>query len=1486
MSGMSTAANLESEKKKIDAALSTREVKYQSIQPPTLNSLSGVDIHIFLKAYAKYKTLRERDQLEVPEMRECLDISLKEYLEYKDEDAVEGEKIMGSEKLFEKYLAQEEAIEDAEELADELSRLEMNMEIKDAKARLVDYEMRFLMVKKRAAGISKLREKALVQSYVRGLRPKAVQRVVEQRLQWQDLTLKEVMSEAADRVMNQDEYFRQSRPSPDKSEVREVFSGKKRQEDPKRRTEATTSYVTWTTPEEPKKVNNDNKRPETNTYETRGNRESKCYRCGGRYFPGHNFECPANPRNQTKKINAISIDSRQNEKCNSGNDDNVPAIMLPVEVGERKFEGELDTGAVVSCITKGLAQELTKVTSVEFAPAPHHTLNANHQTQPARLVTFNLKLPSASKLVSSVTLKWTFTELAHTENVKTLYIGRDLQKELGILREDGLHLDFLRFDAGKDEELAEEIDDGINDEVLDVNGVETVEREGQSPSDVLTAEVMKVKVPNGPFGDRIRAILMLYSEVFDPKLPKEGADFPPFHIDLVEDKITHIPPRHLKPGTRDRVRAEFRKLRDMGIIRDSHGPYMHPAVVVETPEKVRVCGDYRATNEVTKPLTFPLPNITKMLQMMQGAKVLGKMDARKGFHQLPVYDKDIPKTAVATEDDYIEYPRIPFGVRNGPMWYQQLMTEAYIDYVYKNLAIFIDDFMLYAQDEAGFLDILAKVLQRTKEKRLRLNAEKCTLGFDTIEAVGYVVTPEGRQVSKSRVEAINNIAPPTDVHTLRSFLGAVNYFREFIEHYSEIAEPLNKLLEKDSPWRWSEEENKAFEKLKAAVTSDKTLAFGTEENGHLVLRTDASGTGIGGVLLLRTEKGDRPVTYFSKTLSKVQRRWATVEQELYAIVYALSLQPYSDLLQLRSFTIETDHRNLIYLDKLSESNNKLRRWRLHLMRFPFSIHHIPGTTNGVADALSRLPIQSTVEKKLIESMEEEEGIKIHKIDIEDTFDEELHESQKAHAKELEEEAKTEGYLFDDEDQLWYKKNKAVVPSIELKRRLLCATHGSTLLGHMGVEKTMEKIEEEGYTWKEIYQDVRKYVKECGVCQKMTHRLDKDTVYLMKTTAVYFPFQVIAIDAIGPLLEDKNSYKYILTMIDCFTRWIELVPTHTLEAEECAQAIMDRIFLRHGLPKEIRSDNGTQYVNKVVQELLKKVNVRHHRVLPYHPQANGIVERANQEIMRHLRCLVVDLDSANNWSQMLAMVQYILNHTVHTSTGETPYDMLYGRVAELRNPLEPFVVEENSVVARNPDEFDPKTYVDKLTKNLAHIHYNAQRLQEKKVEERVGRANKNKEPSRFELGELVLYLTPHKTTKLAARQSGPYKITAINEEKVTYQLQNIIDPSKTILSHPERLCRFMVPEGSTENDIKKLAAIDEDEYLVSEITAHRGTTKDDLEFQIVWTGYEDMDPEECWEPYDNVRGCDKLEEYIVRHPAVAALIKHKAARKHKNSKAHH
>lgn len=283
------------------------------------------------------------------------------------------------------------------------------------------------------------------------------------------------------------------------------------------------------------------------------------------------------------------------------------------------------------------------------------------------------------------------------------------------------------------------------------------------------------------------------------------------------------------------------------------------------------------------------------------------------------------------------------------------MQSIFADMLYKSVVVFFDDIMVFGRDEEEFLNNLRIVLTRLRKRRLRLKAKKCIAGATKMDAVGYVVSAKGRSMSPDRVTAVKNLPEPQDISELRAFLGKVNYFREYIDHCSDLTAPLSRLTKAGVPWQWGETEQKSFKELKDALTSEQILAYGTEE-GTLVLRTDASGVGIGGVLLLRDKEGkDRPVYYFSETLTETQRRWSTYEQELFAVVTGMTKEPYTDLLKMKEFIVETDHRNLTFLDKVAAvtGNHKLNQWLMILMQFTFKIVHIAGSTNCVADVLSR-----------------------------------------------------------------------------------------------------------------------------------------------------------------------------------------------------------------------------------------------------------------------------------------------------------------------------------------------------------------------------------------------------------------------------------------------------------------------------------------------------------------------------------------------------
>lgn len=234
-----------------------------------------------------------------------------------------------------------------------------------------------------------------------------------------------------------------------------------------------------------------------------------------------------------------------------------------------------------------------------------------------------------------------------------------------------------------------------------------------------------------------------------------------------------------------------------------------------------------------------------------------------------------------------------------------------------------------------------------------------------------------------------------------------------------------------------------------------------------------------------------------------------------------------------------------------------------LQEFYIRVIHIPGRTNVVADALSRL----------------------HKLDVV--------------VSAVEPAAILDAPVVGGD------------VAAPLHKQEFDMVHGG-VHGHFGVSKTVKMLRSLGYHWREMKKDVHKLITECIVCQKTRPMRLPDVPLRDTSTSVLF--RVVALDTTGPFPESLKGFKYILVIECCFMRWVELIALRTLEAEECAESIMTAIFLRHGLPLYLRSDNGSQFVNSVIQQLLVQMGVKHHRVLPYTPQSNGHVERINKEVI--------------------------------------------------------------------------------------------------------------------------------------------------------------------------------------------------------------------------------------------------------------------------------
>lgn len=295
---------------------------------------------------------------------------------------------------------------------------------------------------------------------------------------------------------------------------------------------------------------------------------------------------------------------------------------------------------------------------------------------------------------------------------------------------------------------------------------------------------------------------------------------------------------------------------------------------------------------------------------------------------------------------------MPFGLQGAPATFQRLMDHVLRD-VSDFSAAYLDDVVIFSQswDEHRFH--LQQVLQRIRAAGLTINPNKCAIAQREVKYLGYIIGFGKIKPQLGKFEAIQSSPVPTTKKKMRGFLGLVGWYRKFFPHFADRAVVLNDLTKASAPnkLKWTDECDKAFRDLKDAVCANSVLHT-PDFDKPFTLQTDASGVGLGAVLL-QEEKGDwRPVVFLSRKLLDRETRYSTVEKECLAMKWAIdSLRYY---LLGRHFILETDHRALQWLHRMRDANMRLTGWYLALQPYDFTVRYRSGKTNIVADFLSRV----------------------------------------------------------------------------------------------------------------------------------------------------------------------------------------------------------------------------------------------------------------------------------------------------------------------------------------------------------------------------------------------------------------------------------------------------------------------------------------------------------------------------------------------------
>ena len=418
--------------------------------------------------------------------------------------------------------------------------------------------------------------------------------------------------------------------------------------------------------------------------------------------------------------------------------------------------------------------------------------------------------------------------------------------------------------------------------------------------------------------------------------------------------------RQVPYARRSLVKTEIDHLLRLGVIvpaTPGECPYASAIVLVKKKDgSIRLCVDYRRLNAQTIKDAYNLPRIDDLLQQLSRARYFVALDLLMGYHQIEVAPEDQSKTAFVCCEGLFVYKVMPFGLCNAPATFQRLMNSVLAEHIGRDCVVYIDDVLIFAADPASLLRSLQSVLRKLIAAGLKCKSRKCSLFTTQILYLGFVIADGTIGPDPAKIEKIVNWPVPKSGNDIASFLGLCNYYRSLAPELANIADVLYQSVNEKS-LEWTSSHQSAFESIKS-VLSSKRIVHLPDTSRSFILETDASEIALGAVLkqTFTTPAGDpveRPVSFYSKSLTATERRYSTYERELLAVVKAT--HHYRVFLLGRFFTVRTDHAALrsIFRGKLRDTA-RIERWILALSPFVFDVEAIPGRENVVADALSRV----------------------------------------------------------------------------------------------------------------------------------------------------------------------------------------------------------------------------------------------------------------------------------------------------------------------------------------------------------------------------------------------------------------------------------------------------------------------------------------------------------------------------------------------------
>jgi len=298
--------------------------------------------------------------------------------------------------------------------------------------------------------------------------------------------------------------------------------------------------------------------------------------------------------------------------------------------------------------------------------------------------------------------------------------------------------------------------------------------------DAIPAEIEEIKIEGTIFlKEELWKLCREYSDIFSSSVRALPADVPPMEIKVNDDQWfrsqNRQPPRPQSKIKREEAFKQTNHMLELGVIRPSQANAFSQILLVPKPNgKWRFCVDWRALNDCSESMSWPIPIISNLLNRIGSKKpnLFSKMDMTSGYHQTPLHEESKKYTAFMTAWGLFEYNRVGMGLKGACSYFQQMLAFHVLHgYMYDFCESYIDDIITFSDNEKGYLEDLRKVFQRFREKRITLNPAKCQFGLSEIEFVGHIINKDGINFSKEKVLRVLDFPKPKTVKELQTFVG-------------------------------------------------------------------------------------------------------------------------------------------------------------------------------------------------------------------------------------------------------------------------------------------------------------------------------------------------------------------------------------------------------------------------------------------------------------------------------------------------------------------------------------------------------------------------------------------------------------------------------------------------------------------------------------------------------------------------------------------